>query len=245
MLILLTLSYLLEHDWRSIVTLFFIRNFCCVKFKKYPYLHVKHFILKKMTNIAISATYYIFCCRIRNWDSPDLMQLWFFFSFFGFCFVSVVFIYLFFVCLCVNLLVCFIFNNTISSSICKLLIHSEIYNCTFKNTNKISIIIIIIIIIIINISIKLRGAPYPELVKSKCRAFMISMKKKKRFSSRPGTKVSHQVLPEHSLDIHTPDFKVLQPALRHIFCVIVCFWFTGKWTIQDMWQMKVWKKIRV
>ena len=35
----------------------------------------------------------------------------------------------------------------------KLPIHSEIYNCTFKNTNKVSIIIIIIIIIIIVIII--------------------------------------------------------------------------------------------
>ena len=37
-------------------------------------------------------TYYIFCSRNRNWDSPDLMQFWFlFFSFlflfFFFCFV--------------------------------------------------------------------------------------------------------------------------------------------------------------
>ena len=38
-------------------------------------------IIKKMINIAIRATYYIFCCRNRNWDSPDLMQFWFFFSF--------------------------------------------------------------------------------------------------------------------------------------------------------------------
>ena len=29
------------------------------------------FIIKKMINIAITATYYIFCCRNRNWDSPD------------------------------------------------------------------------------------------------------------------------------------------------------------------------------
>ena len=41
------------------------------------------YIIKKMINIAIRATYYIFCCRNRNWDSPDLMQFWFlFFSFF-------------------------------------------------------------------------------------------------------------------------------------------------------------------
>ena len=41
------------------------------------------FILKKMINIAIRSTYFIFCCRNKNWDSPDLMQFWFFFiSFF-------------------------------------------------------------------------------------------------------------------------------------------------------------------
>ena len=28
---------------------------------------------------TIRATYYIFCCRNRNWDSPDLMQFWFLF----------------------------------------------------------------------------------------------------------------------------------------------------------------------
>ena len=33
----------------------------------------------------------------------------------------------------------FLFNNPISSSICKLPIRSEIYNCTFKNTNKVSV----------------------------------------------------------------------------------------------------------
>ena len=48
-------------------------------------IHKKHqlCVIKKMINIAIRATYYIFCCRNRNWDSPDLMQFWFlFFSFF-------------------------------------------------------------------------------------------------------------------------------------------------------------------
>ena len=70
------------------------------------------YIIKKMINIAIRATYYIFCCRNRNWDSPDNAIL----------------------------------NNSNSSSICKLPIHSEIYNnCTFKNTDKVSIIIIIVI----------------------------------------------------------------------------------------------------
>ena len=53
----------------------------------------QRYIIKKMINIAIRATYYIFCCRNRNWDSPDLMQFWIFF-FFGFCFVLFLF-YLF------------------------------------------------------------------------------------------------------------------------------------------------------
>ena len=81
------------------------------------------YVIKKMINIAIRATYYIFCCRNRNWDSPDLMQFWF--LFFSFFFLFILFYFL---------------NNPISSSICKF-----IYNCTFKNTNKVSIIIIIII----------------------------------------------------------------------------------------------------
>ena len=90
----------------------------------------QRYIIKKVINIAIRATYYIFCCRKRNWDSPDLMQFFFFsFNFFIFwilfCFV---FVLLF-------------FNNSISSSICKWRIRSEIYNCTFKNTDKVSIII--------------------------------------------------------------------------------------------------------
>ena len=49
-----------------------------------------------LINVAIRSTYFIFCCRNRNWDSPDLMQL----GFFLFCFV-----------------LCFVFmNNSISSS---------------------------------------------------------------------------------------------------------------------------------
>ena len=138
------------------------------------------YIIKKMINIAIRATYYIFYYRIRNWDSPDC-DFFFFFFWLLFCFCCFCFyffcVFLFFsLFACVNLFV--FFNNTISSSIFKLPIHSEIYNCTFKNTNKISLILLLIIIV--TISIKLRGAPYPELVKSKCRAFMISMKKKRR-----------------------------------------------------------------
>ena len=45
------------------------------------------YVIKKMITIAIRATYYIFCCRNRNWESPDLMQLFsFLFSFFLFFF---------------------------------------------------------------------------------------------------------------------------------------------------------------
>ena len=39
---------------------------------------------KKMINIAIRSTYFIFCCRNRNWDSPDF---WFFFVFDFFSFL--------------------------------------------------------------------------------------------------------------------------------------------------------------
>ena len=71
-----------------------------------------------MINIAIRVTYYIFCCRNRNWIAKTFFLLLF----------------------------CFVFlNNPISSSICKLPIRSEIYNCTLKNTNTVSIIIVIII----------------------------------------------------------------------------------------------------
>ena len=45
----------------------------------------------------LRATYYIFCCRNRNWDRPDLVQFWF----------------------CCCCCCCFLFNNPISSSICK------------------------------------------------------------------------------------------------------------------------------
>ena len=73
--------------------------------------------------------------------------LFFFFSFFFSAFVlfylvSVFVFLLFFV---------FSFNHPISSSICELPICGEIYNCTFKKTNKASITIIFMIIISISI----------------------------------------------------------------------------------------------
>ena len=60
----------------------------------------QRYIIKKMINIAIRATYYIFCCRNRNWDSPDLMQFWFFFAFVSFCFCFCFLLFLF----------CFVFS---------------------------------------------------------------------------------------------------------------------------------------
>ena len=33
-----------------------------------------YILIKTLINIAIRATYYIFCCRNRSWDSLDLMK---------------------------------------------------------------------------------------------------------------------------------------------------------------------------
>ena len=82
------------------------------------------YIIKKMINIAIRVTYYIFCCRNRNLDSPDLMQ-------FQFLLLLLFFVFVFF-----------------------LIIQSQaaFVNCLYvarftivpsKNSNKVSIIIII------------------------------------------------------------------------------------------------------
>ena len=82
---------------------------------------------QKKDKDSIRATYYIFCCRNRNWDSPDLMQ-------FRFDLIISFLLVLF-------ILFIFFWNNPISSSIYKLPIPSEIYNCTL-NTNKVSIIVV-------------------------------------------------------------------------------------------------------
>ena len=34
----------------------------------------RYYIIKKMINITIRASYYIFCCRNKTWDNPDLMK---------------------------------------------------------------------------------------------------------------------------------------------------------------------------
>ena len=85
------------------------------------------------------------------------MQFWYFFFL---AFVLFLFLFVFVFCFCFCFCFCFVFvvfvfvfflfrNNPVSSSICKLPIRSEIYNCTFKNTNKVSIIIIIIILLLL------------------------------------------------------------------------------------------------
>ena len=35
--------------------------------------HVKY-IIKKIINISIRSTYYIFCCRNKDWTKPDLLK---------------------------------------------------------------------------------------------------------------------------------------------------------------------------
>ena len=56
----------------------------------------QRYISKKMINIAIRATYYIFCFRNRNWDSLDLIYFGFFFVLFLFlfCFLFLFFLFL-------------------------------------------------------------------------------------------------------------------------------------------------------
>ena len=34
----------------------------------------QRYIIRKMINFAIRATYYIFCCRNKNWDNPELLK---------------------------------------------------------------------------------------------------------------------------------------------------------------------------
>ena len=52
-------------------------------------------IIKKMINIAIRAIYYIFCCRNRNWDSPDFFLTFFaILIFFSFLSLSLFFFYI-------------------------------------------------------------------------------------------------------------------------------------------------------
>ena len=87
------------------------------------------YIIKKMINTAIRVTYYIFCCRNRNLDSPDLMQFRFLLLLlllFVFVFVFVFFLIIQSQAAFVNYL--YVARFTIVPS---------------KNSNKVSIIIII------------------------------------------------------------------------------------------------------
>ena len=95
----------------------------------------QHYIINKIINIAIRSTYFIFCCRNRNSDRPDLTQFWF--SVFLWIVVKFFFSGFFKIFL-------WIIQSQTANKYCKLPIHGEIYDCTFQNRNKVSIIIIII-----------------------------------------------------------------------------------------------------
>ena len=88
------------------------------------------YIIKKMINIAIKATYYIFCCRNRNWDSPDFMQFWCLFFFFCFCFV----------------LFCFDFWIIQSQAAFVNRLYVARFTIVHSKTQKVSIIIIILFV---------------------------------------------------------------------------------------------------
>ena len=69
----------------------------------------QRYIIKKMINIDIRATYYMFCCRNRNWDSPDLMQFWYIFFWLLFCFCFCLFLFFVFVVFVFVLFLLFLF----------------------------------------------------------------------------------------------------------------------------------------
>ena len=35
----------------------------------------RKYVIRKIINIAIRSTYYIFCCRDKKWSNPDLMTI--------------------------------------------------------------------------------------------------------------------------------------------------------------------------
>ena len=35
----------------------------------------QEYVIRKIINIAIRSTYYIFCCRDKEWSNPDLMTI--------------------------------------------------------------------------------------------------------------------------------------------------------------------------
>ena len=89
-----------------------------------------------MINIAIRATFYIFCCRNRTWDSQTYCNFDFFSPFYIFAFVLF--------CLFV-----FFFHHPISSRICKLPVRSEIYNCTFKSTKFLLLLLHVLLLLLL------------------------------------------------------------------------------------------------
>ena len=112
---------------------------------------------------SLRATYYIFCCRNRNWDGPDVMKFWF-----------------------LN-----IQSQAVNCELPKKRYMARFNYCNFKKTNKVFIIIIIIIILLLLV---LNWGEHYTLNwwNPGVQHLWFLWKKKERFSSRPGAKVSCQ-----------------------------------------------------
>lgn len=141
-----------------------------------------------------------------------------FFSFFGFCFVFVVFVFIFFLFFCCLLvLICLFFLITQSQAAflnCLYIARFTIVHSKTQIKFPLFFLLLLLLLLVLNWGEHHTLNWWNPSVEH----LWFLWKKKKRFSSRPWTKVSHQVLPEHSLDIYIPDFIVLQPALRHFLC---------------------------
>ena len=92
------------------------------------------YIIKKMINIAIRVTYYIFCCRNRNLDNPDLMQ----FPFLLLLLFVFVFVFVFFL----------IIQSQVAFVNCLYVARFKIVPS--KNSNKVSMIIISLLLFFYN-----------------------------------------------------------------------------------------------
>ena len=104
----------------------------------------QRYIIKKMINIAIRATYYILCCRNRNWNSPDLMQFWIFFFFLAFVLFSFLFV---FVCF---LIVCFFFLIIQSQAAFVNCVYVERFTIVHSKTQiKFPLLLLLLFIIVI------------------------------------------------------------------------------------------------
>ena len=123
-----SLFFLIIQSQEAFVNCLYVARFTIVHSKaqiKFPLLL---YIIEKVINIAIRATVH-FLFRNRSWDSRSLDLI---------RFTSIRYYSKRLEAIGWNSGL----NNSISNSICKLPIRSETYNCTFKNTNKVSIIVL-------------------------------------------------------------------------------------------------------